>query len=41
MAYYVAPLEKLHNEYPYIVGFLDEALDIEDDLKAFVDSLIR
>lgn len=41
MTYYVASLEKLHNEYPYIVGFLDEILDIEDDMMAFVDSLIR
>ena len=41
MDYYVLPLRKIRNEYPYIIGFLDEALDIEDDLMAFVDSLIR
>lgn len=41
MSYYVAPLEKLHNEYPYVVGIMDEILDIEDDMMAFVDSLIR
>lgn len=38
---YVVLLEKLHNEYPYVVGIMDEILDIEDDMIAFIDMLIK
>lgn len=38
--YYVTPLKKLRNEHLYIEGFQMEILDIEDDMMAFIDSLI-
>lgn len=38
--YYLLPLQKLRNEHPYIEGFYLEILDIEDDMMAFIDSLI-
>ena len=38
--HYVLPLQKLRNEYPYIEDFYLEILDIEDDMMAFIDSLI-
>lgn len=41
MDYYVLPLRKIRNEYPYIEGFINEALDIEDDMIAFIDMLIK
>lgn len=39
--YYVLPLQKLRNEHLYIEGFINEALDIEDDMIAFIDMLIK
>ena len=38
--YYVTPLKKLRNEHLYIEGFQMEILDVEDDMIAFIDSLI-
>lgn len=39
--YYVLPLQKLRNEHPYVEGFINEALDTEDDMIAFIDMLIK
>lgn len=36
---YVNPLKDLCNNYPFIEGFMDKALDIKDDLMALIDSL--
>lgn len=39
--YYVLPLQKLRNEHLYVEGFINEALDVEDDMIAFIDMLIK
>lgn len=39
--YYVIPLQKLRNEHLYIEGFINKALDVEDDMIAFLDSIIK
>lgn len=39
--YYVLPLKKLRNDFPYLVDIEDRILDIEDDMVAFLDSLIK
>lgn len=39
--YYVLPLQKLRNEHLYVEGFINEALDVEDDMIAFLDSIIK
>lgn len=38
--YYVIPLLELRNTHPYIEGFINEILDYEDDMMAFIGSLI-
>lgn len=37
---YIKPLLALCNECEYIEGFVNETLDIEDDLLAYIDSLM-
>lgn len=39
--YYVLPLKKLRNDFPYLVDIEDRILDIEDDMVAFLDLLIK
>lgn len=37
---YVKPLLALRNQCEFIEGFINETLDIEDDMLAYIDSLI-
>lgn len=39
--HFMMPLQRLRNEYPYVEGFYLEILDIEDDMVAFLDTLIK
>lgn len=39
--YYVLPLQKLRNEHLYIEGFMNKVLDVEDNMMAFLDSIIK
>lgn len=41
MDYYVTPIQELQNNHLYIVDFIDEILDYEDDLIAYVDTLVK
>lgn len=39
--YYITPIQELRNSHPYIMDFIYEVLDYEDDMIAYIDTLVK